>query len=211
MENYGAKTMKLLAFHRALIELDAKALGRFTSVRFWLASAIRQVSINFRAFNVMVSEGLATPANAMLRMQLEVGARCNALFLVDDAESFCQTLLNGVQIRSLKDRNGRRCTDQHLFEKYKENNLGQWSPFLTKIHEVGCMHIHLSSAAAHRSLSYISQDHFGLRDLGDDDFENDSERASVELAMEVATLLAVDVIGQAVRRIAQPKPDDFAD
>ena len=200
--------MKLLASHKTLMEFDAKALGRFTSVRFWLISAIRRVSVNLRAFNIMVLEEMASPAYAIVRMQLEVGMRCNAVFLVDDPEALCNDLLRGGRIGSLRDRNGRQMTDAYLFQKYKEIEATKWTDLTTRIYEVGCMHVHFSAAAAHRSLTYIDNERFLLRALGEDDFVDENELASITIAMEVATMLSETIIGKALRQIPQPLPPD---
>ena len=207
-EDRNTKVMKVLSVHKTLIEFDAKRLGRFTAVRFWLASAIRQVSVNLRAFNTLVSDGMASPAYAMIRMQLEVGTRCNALFLVEDPDSLCQHILHGQKIGSLKDSQGSKMTDAYLFQRFREKNTVQWNEFLTRIQEIGCMHVHFSAASAQRSVIPIDANKFALRDLGEDDFVSESERTSVIFAMEVATLLAGTVIGDAFRHIPQPYPED---
>ena len=156
----------------------------------------------------MISEGMASPANAVIRIQLEVGARCNALFLVEDAEEICQHILSGRRIGDLKDKHGSKMSDNYLFQKFKEKRSGKWNYFLTRIQEVGCMHIHFSAAAAHRSITQTDLNNFALRDLGEDYFVTENERSTVIFAVQVATLQAATVIKEAYCRILQPKPED---
>jgi hypothetical protein len=75
---------EVLIATRKLALLDAKTSGRLSSLRMWVIVAIRQILVNQATFVKLIDERMASASVSMLRMQLDIGARTNALFPVED-------------------------------------------------------------------------------------------------------------------------------
>jgi hypothetical protein len=152
----------------------------------WVIAAIRQILVNHATFTKLVDERMASGSVSMLRMQLDIGARTNALFLVEEPEEVARRVLQGEVLNMFRDRDGKRLLDGYLFDQLLLREE-KWKQLLERFRYLGCAHIHFSAAAVQRSIQRISETEIEFRDVFEDDFANNKEREDTTLAMEVVT------------------------
>jgi hypothetical protein len=57
-------------------------------------------------------------------MQLDTAMRVNGLFLVEDMNEACRSVLDGARFNMLKDRSGAKLTDTHLRKELAKTYFG---------------------------------------------------------------------------------------
>lgn len=105
-----------------------------------LASAVVKRSMSLCAgFSVLVRSHNYTCAASLLRLQLDSCLRFFAAFIVERPHEFASSVLKGVPVRKLKDRNGTPMTDRHLVD-----SLGIKYEWMPRVYEATSGFIHLS-------------------------------------------------------------------
>lgn len=105
-----------------------------------LASAVVKRSMSLCAgFSTLVRGHNYTCAASLLRLQLDSCLRFFAAFIVDQPHDFASSVLKGVPVRKLKDRNGMPMTDRHLVD-----TLGAKYEWMPRVYEATSGFIHLS-------------------------------------------------------------------
>lgn len=105
-----------------------------------LASAVVKRSMSLCAgFSALVRNHNYTCAASLLRLQLDSCLRFFAAFIVEQPHDFASSVLKGVPVRKLKDRNGTPMTDRHLVD-----SLGTKYEWMPRVYEATSGFIHLS-------------------------------------------------------------------
>jgi|APLak6261664116_1056043.scaffolds.fasta_scaffold12169_3 hypothetical protein len=105
-----------------------------------LASAVVKRSMSLCAgFSALVRSHNYTCAASLLRLQLDSCLRFFAAFIVEQPHEFASSVLKGVPVRKLKDRNGTPMTDRHLVD-----SLGTKYEWMPRVYEATSGFIHLS-------------------------------------------------------------------
>jgi hypothetical protein len=130
---------------RAAVE-DHKPLGesllsgRYQFKADLLAIAILDRSLSMlRGFCDLVEVRNMVAAAPLLRCQLDSGLRFFAATLVDDPHEFAWKIRNGTEVRSIKDKDGKKMTDAYLVQKA----AAHW-PWVPSIYKQACGYVHLS-------------------------------------------------------------------
>lgn len=105
-----------------------------------LASAVVKRSMSLCAgFSALVRSHNYTCAASLLRLQLDSCLRFFAAYIVEQPHEFASSVLKGVPVRKLKDRNGIPMTDRHLVD-----SLGAQYEWMPRVYEATSGFIHLS-------------------------------------------------------------------
>lgn len=95
----------------------------FKSSHYTLSIANRAISLN-RGFLTLTQVNNYGTAISLIRLQVDSCLRLFALTLVDDWPTFYQDVVNGKEIRNLKDRDGNKMTDVYLVDKFDKIDSG---------------------------------------------------------------------------------------
>jgi hypothetical protein len=102
------------------------------------ATLKRSLSLS-SGFETMIRSRNLICAASLLRLQLDSALRFYATFIVDNPHNFALQIMDGEQVRRLKDRDGNKMTDRYLLE-----HLATEHPWITSVYEHTSGYIHLS-------------------------------------------------------------------
>jgi hypothetical protein len=89
---------------------------------FFIVGALRRTLAQARGFRDLINARNFPCAEAILRLQLDIAMRVNALSLVEHPDAACKAVLDGEQFNRLKDRDGNKLSDAHLRKKLSETH-----------------------------------------------------------------------------------------
>lgn len=105
-----------------------------------LCSAVLNRSMALSSgFRAMILSRNTICAGALTRLQLDSALRFSAAYLVEDRDELIKAVLQGEQVRRLKDRDGKLMTDFYLAQRMGEHF--EWVP---NFYDILCDFIHLS-------------------------------------------------------------------
>jgi hypothetical protein len=105
-----------------------------------LAAAVIKRSMSLCAgFSALVRSHNYACAASLLRLQLDSCLRFFAAFIVEQPHEFASSILKGVPVRKMKDRNGTPMTDRHLID-----SLGAEHEWMPRVYKATSGFIHLS-------------------------------------------------------------------
>jgi hypothetical protein len=110
------------------------------------------------AFCSLVEARNMVAAAPLLRCQLDNVLRFSASKLVDHPHDFAWKVVEGIPIRTMKDRHGKKMTDAYLVEK-----LSEAYPWASSLYEHACGYVHLSEK--HIFNAFTVGDRDGMTDV----------------------------------------------
>ena len=112
----------------------------FVFDHFAIATLNRAAAIS-SAFHNLVNEFNMIAAGALVRIHLDTALRYFASHLVDDCNTFAESVIRGERIDRMVDRDGSRLTDFHLSTEFEKRKPG-----IRDLYEWACRYIHFSDA-----------------------------------------------------------------
>lgn len=98
-------------------------------------------------FAVLIEARNLVAAGPFVRLQLDNGLRFYASSLVDSADDFTMKVLEGVPIRNLTDKQGKKLTDRYLVD-----TLALQQPWITSVYAETSGYVHFSEKHIFNSL-----------------------------------------------------------
>ena len=141
-----------------------------------LAFAVLERSLNLlKGFSLLLSHGGYTTGVGLLRMQLDNVLRFHGVVTSDDPHGIANEILQGAQLRKLKDSAGKKMTDARLVELLAAKN-----PWVNHVYNLACSYVHLSDQHFHHFLLRSKMNCEGTRDfsIGDEDEHVEPEHKS---------------------------------
>lgn len=113
---------------RKIFPVDLLAIG-----------GMKRTASNTEGFITLINAKNMTAARALLRIQLDTFIRFYSIWLVDKPHDFAQDVIDGNYIRRIKDRTGKKMTDQYLVK-----SLTSEYPWLPTVYDKLCGYVHFS-------------------------------------------------------------------
>jgi hypothetical protein len=88
----------------------------------------------------MIQERNLICAGSLLRLQIDTALRFYAAFLVNDPHQFAISILEGTEVRRLRDQDGKKMTDAYLVER-----LSKEFDWMARVYKEASGYIHLSN------------------------------------------------------------------
>lgn len=140
LESRVARIEGLRAGHLCLAKRMLQADGSKLFSLDLLASAVINRSLSLCAgFASLVRAENYLCAASLVRLQLDSCLRFFAAYLVDDPHAFAASVLKGIPVRKIKDRNGNPMTARYLVEA-----LSSKYPWMLSVYTATSGFIHLS-------------------------------------------------------------------
>ena len=99
-----------------------------------------------------------TCAGALLRLMIDNCLRCYALMIAADEQQAINCILEGGELRKLKDKSGKPMTDKNLKEQ-----IAQYDKQLPTIYDNTSGFIHFSAKAVYQSIYNTESNHIGFQ------------------------------------------------
>ncbi|MCL6103846.1 MAG: hypothetical protein M1292_15415 [Bacteroidetes bacterium] len=141
---------------KKIFENESNKGQLFKSSHFIFSVVNRAVALN-RGFLQLTNLNNYLAAISLIRLQVDNCLRLYAMSLVDNPSSFYDSVLEGIEIGNLCDRDGKKMTDNHLATK-----IDTIFPEFKKLYKNTCGFIHFS----HEHLYFNNK----VKDLTDDSF-----------------------------------------
>lgn len=113
--------------------------GKMFALDLLACAAIKRSMALCEAFALLVLHHNYVSAISLVRLQLDSCLRFFAAFIVEDPHAFAESILHGMPVRKLKDRDGRLMTDKYLVD-----TLGTKYEWMPRVYEATSGFIHLS-------------------------------------------------------------------
>ncbi len=158
-------------------------------------SAILNRSLNLvRGFCSLVRDNNFIAAAPIVRIHLDSLLRLYASRLVDyNIDEFAKKVISGKQIRNLKDKDGKKMSDNYLVKKIMEVDNHDW---VKEIYYTGSGHIHFSNYVSSYTTKIETKKHrtilttIGKHDL----FVDNEEKIGAAIRMQQISLRIVAII-----------------
>ncbi len=141
----------------ALLKLGMQVVGPNGSPMFpldWMVfAAIKRSVSTASAVTAMVRAWNMVCARSLLRMHIDTALRFSAAWLVSEPHAFATSVLEGVRIDKLKDRNGNRLMDAYLVETLKEDH-----PWLPDVYANLSGYVHFSGSHISDAISNFEEE-----------------------------------------------------
>jgi hypothetical protein len=124
--------------------------GKFYPIDF-LSNAVinRSLKLIF-GFTTLLKDENFIAASHLVRCHLDNIIRFSASWIVNDPHDFATKVIDGIQIDSLKDKNGKLMKDWYL-----RNLLYEEYPWITNVYEQSSGYIHFSNKHIYNSIQSI--------------------------------------------------------
>jgi hypothetical protein len=124
--------------------------GKFYPIDF-LSNAVinRSLKLIF-GFTTLLKDENFIAASHLVRCHLDNIIRFSASWIVNDPHDFATKVIDGIQIDSLKDKNGKLMKDWYL-----RNLLNEEYPWITNVYEQSSGYIHFSNKHIYNSIQSI--------------------------------------------------------
>jgi hypothetical protein len=141
----------------ALLEFGKQVVGPSGSLMFpldWLAfAAIKRSLSTASAVTAMVRARNMVCARSLLRMHIDTALRFSAAWLVSEPHAFATSVLEGVRIDQLKDKNGKNLRDAFLVDAHKDEH-----PWLPDVYSNLSGYVHFSGSHISDAISSFEDD-----------------------------------------------------
>ncbi|MBS0328923.1 MAG: hypothetical protein JSR30_03650 [Proteobacteria bacterium] len=160
-----------------------------------LAFAVIERSLNLlKGFKLLLSNGGYTTGIGLLRMQLDNILRFHGVVKSADPHGIANEIFHGAQLRTLKDRSGKKMTDARLVELLSASN-----PWVDHVYTLACSYIHLSDQHLQHFLLRSKKNCEGTRDfsIGDgDEYVESESKSDLINAFSVVSRGVLGLVGQ---------------
>jgi hypothetical protein len=178
----------LLALHDAHEEVGKRLFDTCNAEIYpcdALAFSILERSLNLlKGFHLLLSNGGYTPGVGLLRMQLDSILRFSGVARCTNPHETAASIINGVELRKLKDRSGSLMNDSYLVSE-----LAIYNPWVTHVYKLSSGYIHLSDQHFYHFLLRTKWNDKGERDFGiGDSDENTSLDHKIQLVNAFSVL-----------------------
>jgi hypothetical protein len=154
LESRVARIEGLRADHLSLAKRVLQADGSKMFSLDLLASAVINRSLSLcSGFASLVRDENYLCAASLVRLQLDSCLRFFAAYIVDDPHDFAASVLKGIPIRKMKDRNGKPMTDRYLVEA-----LSPKYPWMPSVYTATSGFIHLSERHIFSTIRDVQDD-----------------------------------------------------
>lgn len=116
---------------------------------FTLATINRSLNL-LVPFCDLIKEKNIIAAAPLIRLQLDNVLRFYAAFIVDDPHDFAMKVINGKQVKHLKDKSGKKMSDCYLYEQLSKVEKKEW---IRNVYKTTSGFIHLSERHIFTSFS----------------------------------------------------------
>lgn len=142
-ENVTSKLEELKNDDKVMLDLAQKAFRAHNRAiypfDFLVNAAINRNLALSEGFRTLIKDRNMICAGALLRLNLDTALRVYAGFRVDNPHEFANSIMQGKQIRRMKDKSGESMTDRYLLSK-----LSRDYPWIESVYEKTSGYIHLS-------------------------------------------------------------------
>ncbi|MBC73029.1 MAG: hypothetical protein CMH47_12335 [Muricauda sp.] len=104
-------------------------------------------------FTTLLKDENFIAASHLVRCHLDNIIRFSATWLVDNPHDFATKVIDGVEIKSLRDKNGKLMKDWYL-----RNLLNEEYPWITNVYKQSSGYIHLSSKHIFNAISAVDSE-----------------------------------------------------
>jgi hypothetical protein len=155
------------AMGKAMMEADG---GAFYPLDFLAIAVLDRSQALIAGFCSMVEARNLVCAAPLVRLQIDNCLRFYAAFIVKDPHDFAVSVLKGVSVRKLRDRDNKLMTDRHLAEKLSEKY-----PWIMKLYEETSGYIHLSEKHIFNAITDAPGDRTVSFKISPEDIDVDDE------------------------------------
>ncbi|GEL09543.1 hypothetical protein SAMN05192550_1456 [Flavobacterium glycines] len=150
-KNLGEEIKKLESKESQLLDIAKKLnSGNFYPLDF-LSNAIinRSLKLIF-GFTTLLKDENFIAASHLVRCHLDNVIRFSASWIVDDPHDFATKVIDGIQIDTLKDKNGKLMKDWYL-----RNLLNEEYPWITNVYKQSSGYVHFSNKHIFNSIKSV--------------------------------------------------------
>lgn len=142
---------------KELVDLAAKMVRAYDGAVYpfdlFANSAVNRSLALSSGFCTLIRDRNLICAGALLRLQLDTAIRFFAGFIVENPHDFAQAVLDGKQIRKLKDQGGKPMSDRHLL-----SILAKEFPWIEPVYEKTSDYVHLSGTHISSTFDELSKE-----------------------------------------------------
>ncbi len=150
-ENVTEKLRELKNDDKVMLDLAQKAFRAYNGAIYpfdlLINAAINRNLALSEGFRTMINDRNMICAGSLLRMNLDSALRVYAGFRVGDPHELAISVMQGKQIRKVKDRSGNPMTDHYLISKLSRNH-----PWIESVYKKTSGYVHLSEIHVFSSL-----------------------------------------------------------
>lgn len=144
-ENLQEALSKLRSSESKILDLGKAVFsagnGNMFPVDLLSIAAMKRTCGNTEGFITLIEAKNMAAARSLLRIQIDTFLRFSATWLVEKPQNFAMDVINGKQIRNLKDRNGNKMNDGYLVDA-----LSPEYHWLKDVYKNLCGYVHFSDA-----------------------------------------------------------------
>lgn len=159
-----------------------------------LSLAVLERSLHLlKGFSLLLSHGGYTTGVGLLRMQMDNVLRLHGVIAAADPHGTANKIAQGVPLRTLKDRTGKKMTDRRLVELLSAEN-----PWVDRVYNLACGYIHLSDQHIRHFFLRSEKDSNGLRNIsiGDEEYVDLEQKDQLIDAFAVLTRGILEIVSQ---------------
>ena len=123
---------------------------------FFCAAADRCIRL-IDGFIPMLQDRNLTCAGVLLRMQMDNCMRTYAAFIAENQNAVSNCIIDGVPIKNLKDKNGKKMMDGHL-----KDEITKIDPLFARVYDQASGYVHLSEKAFYQTVATCDNYAIGL-------------------------------------------------
>ena len=148
----------LQSLRREAISLSRGIIGESLMQEdfFFCAAADRCIRL-IDGYIPMLRDRNLTCAGVLLRMQMDNCMRTYAAFIAEDQNAVSNCIIDGVPIKNLKDKNGKKMMDGHL-----KDEITKIDPLFARVYDQASGYVHLSEKAFYQTVADCENNTIGL-------------------------------------------------
>jgi hypothetical protein len=127
--------------------------GNIFALDILIMSAVSRSLALLSGFKLLIEERNFISAAPLLRLQIDNSLRLFAISLVNEPEKIAKKVLEGEEIRKMKDSKGTKMTDRYLVDE-----LSKLYPWIKNVYRQTSGYIHLSEKHFYTSIESIERE-----------------------------------------------------